>query len=192
MRELTLAAARVLTGLLAGVYAAFLLAVMPALHSQPDDVFIAVMNRMNVVIVNPVFMVLFLGAPFVTAVLLRWHRDAITISAVLAAVLAVVVTGAVEVPLNDALANGGSRDAYETRWIVWHVLRTLVACASFGLLVLPRTESTTRGMGDVDVRLDDPPHSPTPPPAWREPHMRPLPGHRRDGDVDGAAVRRDQ
>lgn len=191
MRELTLVAARVLTGLLAGVYAAFLLAVMPALHSQPDDVFIAVMNRINVVIVNPVFMVLFLGAPIVTAVLLRWDRDAITISAVVAAVLAVVITGAVELPLNDALADGGSRDAFETPWIVWHVLRTLVACASFGLLVLPRTESTTRELGRAPATSTTR-HSPTPPQAWPERHMRPLPGHRRDGDVDGAAVRRDQ
>ncbi|MFD2080823.1 Uncharacterized membrane protein [Actinopolymorpha cephalotaxi] len=139
MAELVLAVGRVLTGLLAGVYLAFLLAVMPALHSQPDDVFVKVMNRINVVIVNPIFMVLFLGAPIVTAVLLRWHRDVLTVSAVVAAVLAVVVTVAANIPLNNALADGGARAAFETPWITWHVVRTVLACASFGLLVLPRT-----------------------------------------------------
>ncbi len=138
MPEIFLAVSRVLTGLLAGVYLAFLLAVMPALHSQPDDIFIKAMNRINVVIVNPAFMVLFLGAPIVTAVLLRWNRDAITVAAVVTAVLAVVVTVAANIPLNNALANGGSRAAFETPWIAWHVVRTLLTCASFGLLAFPR------------------------------------------------------
>ena len=138
MPEFVLATGRFLSGLLAGVYMAFLVAVMPARHSQPDHVFRVGMNQIHGGIVNPAFMVLFLGAPAVTAVMLRWRRDALTIAAVVTAVLAVVITGAVELPLNDALANGGSRDAYETPWIIWHVLRTLVACASFFLLIVLR------------------------------------------------------
>ncbi|MGW0227208.1 anthrone oxygenase family protein [Actinopolymorpha singaporensis] len=138
MPEIILVVSRVLAGLLAGVYLAFLLAVMPALHSQPDDVFIKVMNRINVVIVNPIFVVLFLGAPIVTAVLVRWHRDAVTVLAIVTAVLAVVITVVANIPLNHALANGGSRTAFEKPWIAWHVVRTLLTCASFGLLALPR------------------------------------------------------
>jgi uncharacterized membrane protein len=138
MPETVLVVSRMLAGLLAGVYLAFLLAVMPALHSQPDDIFVKVMNRINVVIVNPIFMVLFLGTPIVTAVLLRWNRDAVTVAAVVTAVLAVVVTVAVNIPLNNALANGGPRAAFETPWIAWHVVRTLLTCASLGLLALPR------------------------------------------------------
>ena len=54
--DVILAGGQVLNGLLAGIYLAFVVAVMPALHSLPDDIFVTVMNRISVVIVNPVFL----------------------------------------------------------------------------------------------------------------------------------------
>ena len=134
MDELVVVTGRVLTGLLAGIYLAFLVAVMPALHGQSDDVFVAVMNRINVVIVNPAFLFLFLGAPLVTAALLWWQRGPLVIAAVALAFVAVAITVGANVPLNDALAAGGSRQDFETPWLVWHALRTAVAIACFGLL----------------------------------------------------------
>ncbi|GAA3810507.1 DUF1772 domain-containing protein [Nocardioides panacisoli] len=134
MDEFVLVSARILNGLLAGIYAAFLLAVMPALHSQTDEVFAEVMNRINVVIVNPPFLVLFLGAPLAAAVLLRWDHGALGITAAGCAVAALVVTFAANLPLNDALADGVSRSDFEVPWIVWHCLRTATAVAAFGLL----------------------------------------------------------
>ena len=48
--------------------------------------------------------------------------------------MAVAITVGANVPLNDALAAGGSRQDFETPWLVWHALRTAVAIACFGLL----------------------------------------------------------
>ena len=137
MDDVVLALGRVLNGLLAGTYVAFLVAVMPALHDQPDDVFVKVMNRINVVIVNPVFLLLFLGAPALAAATLFWHRNPVVVGALVAAVLAVLITVVANVPLNDALAATGDREAFETPWLVWHSIRTVVATAAFVLLCLP-------------------------------------------------------
>lgn len=129
-----LTAGRIVTGLLAGVYVAFLVAVMPALHDQSDAVFVAVMNRINVAIVNPAFLSLFLGAPLLAAAALWWQRGPLAIAAVVLAVAAVAITVAANVPLNDALAAGGSRQDFEIPWLVWHALRTAAAVSCFGLL----------------------------------------------------------
>ncbi|MBO9524425.1 MAG: DUF1772 domain-containing protein [Nocardioidaceae bacterium] len=136
MDELVLDAGRILNGLLAGVYVAFLVAVMPALHALPDDVFAKVMNRINEVIVNPAFLLLFLGAPVLAAVLLAWNRGPLAVAAALCALAALVITFAANLPLNDALAAGGSREDYETPWLVWHSLRTATATGAFVLLAV--------------------------------------------------------
>lgn len=136
MEEIALIAARILNGLLAGVYVAFLVAVMPALHGLPDEVFTRVMNRINEVIVNPAFLLLFLGGPVVAAALLAWHRSPVAIIAAVCAVAALVITFAANIPLNDALASGGSRDDYETPWLIWHSVRTAAVTGAFALLAL--------------------------------------------------------
>ena len=131
MDDLVVGAASSLAGLLAGVHFAFLVAFMPALHDMDDDTFTRVMVRVCEVIVNPVFMAVFLGAPFLTALLLVWQRTPLTIVAAILGLLALVITFAVHLPLNDALADGGTRQAFETPWLTWHVIRTLTATASF-------------------------------------------------------------
>jgi len=108
MSEVVLTGARLLNGVTAGIYIAFLVAFMPALHGQPDDVYARVMNRLNVVIVNPVFLAFFLGAPLLALILLGWHRSPLSVTAACLAVAAVVITFAANLPLNDALANGGA------------------------------------------------------------------------------------
>lgn len=139
MDDVLLAGGRVLNGLLAGTYVAFLVAVMPALHGLPDDTFVIVMNRINVVILNPGFLTLFLGAPALALVLAALRRDPLTLAAALAAAIAVIVTIALNVPLNNALADGGSRSAYEAPWLLWHWVRTVAATAAFAFLCLART-----------------------------------------------------
>lgn len=140
MDDVVLGVGRVLNGLLAGVYVAFLVAVMPALHGVPDDVFVRVMNRINVVIVNPFFLAIFLGAPVVAAATVWWHRNPVAVGALVAAVAAVLITAAANVPLNDALAAHGDRGAFDTPWLVWHAIRTASALAAFVLLCLPAVE----------------------------------------------------
>jgi uncharacterized membrane protein len=139
MDDVLLTGGQALNGLLAGIYVAFVLAVMPALHGLPDDTFLRVMNRINVVIVNPAFLTLFLGAPVLAVTLAAVRRDPLTIGAAVAAVSAVVTTIAVNVPLNDALADGGTRETYEEPWVLWHYFRTGAAIVAFILLCIPTT-----------------------------------------------------
>jgi uncharacterized membrane protein len=139
MDDVLLTGGQALNGLLAGIYVAFAVAVMPALHSLPDDTFLPVMNRINIVIVNPAFLTLFLGAPVFAVTLAAVGRDPLTIGAAVAAVSAVVTTIAVNVPLNDALADGATRETYEKRWVLWHQFRTGAAIVAFILLCTPTT-----------------------------------------------------
>ena len=145
MSEVVLTGARLLNGVTAGIYIAFLVAFMPALHGQPDDVYARVMNRLNVVIVNPVFLAFFLGAPLLALVLLGWHRTPISVSAAVLAVAAVVITFAANLPLNDALADGGAVSSFEKPWLIFHTLRTLTATGAFVLLSLPGTVTRISG-----------------------------------------------
>lgn len=145
MSEVVLTGARLLNGVTAGIYIAFLVAFMPALHGQPDDVYARVMNRLNVVIVNPVFLAFFLGAPLLALILLGWHRSPLPITAAGLAVAAVVITFAANLPLNDALANGGTVSSFEKPWLIFHTLRTLTATGAFVLLSLPGTATRISG-----------------------------------------------
>jgi uncharacterized membrane protein len=139
MDDVLLTSGQALSGLLAGTYVAFVVAVMPALRGVSDDTFVRVMNRINGVIVNPAFLTLFLGAPVLAVIQVVVRRDPLTIAAAVAAVIAVAITMSVNVPLNDALADGGTRDTYEAPWVLWHYVRTAAAIAAFTLLCVPPT-----------------------------------------------------
>src|SRR4051794_25685750 len=128
LRTPVLLAATVASGLQAGTYYAWASGVMPGLARTDDRTFVATMNHVNVAIVNPIFMMTFLGAPALAAVAVATSAPSARAWAVAGLVLAigtVVVTGAANVPLNDALAAGGSRADFETVWVRWNVLRTV-------------------------------------------------------------------
>jgi uncharacterized membrane protein len=135
MPDYALLAGRAMSGLLAGLFFAYAVSVMPALRQVDDDTFVTVMNRINVVIVNPVFLTVFLGAPVVCAVLLVWERGAWAVAAAVLAVVTLVVTFAFNIPLNNALADGGARAAFEDPWVRWHVVRTVTSIACFACLL---------------------------------------------------------
>jgi uncharacterized membrane protein len=136
MSEYVLLAGRTLSGLLAGLYFAYAVSVMPALRSMDDATFTTVMNRINVVIVNPVFLTVFLGAPAFAVALLAWDRSPWAIAGAALAVVTLLVTVVFNIPLNNALAAGGERDAFETPWVLWNVVRTITGTA--GLVCLLR------------------------------------------------------
>lgn len=130
MSEYVLLVGRCVSGLLAGVFLAYAVSVMPALRTMDDHVFVTVMNRINVVIVNPVFLLVFLGAPVLAAGLLVWDRSPWAIAGAVLAVLTLVISFAMNIPLNNALSDGGTREAFENPWTVWNIARTLTATAS--------------------------------------------------------------
>lgn len=140
------AVAAVLGGLLAGLYAAFAVAVMPGLRRVDDRTFRSAMVQVNRAIQNPLFFVMFLGAPVAAvaaAVSGRAGDEAAWLGA--AAILAVAGTGLTvgyHVPRNDALDTAdpddpvSARAAFEGPWTRGHLVRTALHIASFALLVL--------------------------------------------------------
>ncbi|MFF3855134.1 DUF1772 domain-containing protein [Micromonospora sp. NPDC002575] len=150
-QHVSLIAATITTGLMAGLFAAFAYAVMPALKAAEDRTFVDTMQRINVTIVNGWFMLGFLGAPVsaTLSALLAWHGDGRPalpwIIGGLALYLAMfLITIAINVPLNDKLAAAGDpghiadlaavRVHFESRWVTWNIVRALCSTAAFGCL----------------------------------------------------------
>lgn len=144
----TLVAATITTGLMAGLFAAFSYAVMPGLAKAGDLAFVDGMQRINVAILNGWFGVCFGGAlvfPIVAALLHRGRPALPWIAAgLIFYVLTLVVTMAVNVPLNNRLLAAGDparigdlaavREQFEAAWVRWNVVRTVLCTAGFGCL----------------------------------------------------------
>lgn len=138
-----LVAGTVTTGLIAGLFAAFSYAVMPGLAGTDDATFVSSMQRINVAILNPVFGLCFGGALVLTALAVLLGRDRAGAGWIVAGlvlyVAVLVVTFAVNVPLNDRLdaATGdpaAARAVFETSWVAWNHVRSLLCTAAFGCL----------------------------------------------------------
>ena len=138
-------------GLTAGVMLAFSVAVMPALTIRPASDGGATMQHINVSIVSPIFLTIFLGSALAagtaaTAALVSGSetRVAVTAGALLYIGGCVLVTMSVNVPLNDTLAAVDPSSAtgaevwsnYLTRWTLWNHARTAAAVAACVLLTV--------------------------------------------------------
>jgi uncharacterized membrane protein len=139
-----LVAALVAAGLIAGLFYAYACSVMPGLARGDDKTFVEAMRGINVAIINPVFMLTFLGAPLLAGVAVFLNLGSRSLPWVIAGFVCLVamllITGALNIPLNNALENGGDdyaavRARFETAWVRWNVLRTLASTAGFGCLV---------------------------------------------------------
>jgi uncharacterized membrane protein len=139
-------------GLVAGLYFFSAIAVMPALTAADDRTLVDAMQQMIDKIENPAFFLAFLGAPALAAVALVQARSSgqARIAGWIVAALAlytvmVVITFAVNIPLNDDLEQAGDparieniaevRDDFVTPWVAWDIVRTLVTTAAFGALI---------------------------------------------------------
>ena len=144
MSTVVLVAALVAAGLIAGLFYAYACSVLPGLARGDDKTFVEGMRGINVAIINPVFMLTFLGAPLLAGVAVFLHFGSPSLPWVIAGFVLlagmVLLTGAVHIPLNNALDRGGDdyaavRAAFETTWVRWNILRALVSTAGFGCLV---------------------------------------------------------
>jgi uncharacterized membrane protein len=139
-------------GLVAGIFYAFSSFVMKALARLPAGQGIAAMQSINIVVINPWFLGVFLGTA-VACVLLAilaiftWHRPGaplLLIGSLLYLVGTILVTMMCNVPRNDALAavDLASPDAaslwagYLTSWTTWNHVRTAAALAAAGALTI--------------------------------------------------------
>src|SRR5262249_34286345 len=117
----------------------------------PPDQGIAAMNSINITVINPWFMTVFLGTPIVCAILfvialLKWSEPgaAIILAASLIYVVgSLVVTLAFNVPLNNELARvtsaAGEGGALWTRylsdWTFWNSVRTAAPLLAMVLFI---------------------------------------------------------
>ncbi|KPC68810.1 anthrone oxygenase family protein [Streptomyces albus] len=155
MRELQGAAllgAVLLTGLSAGLYYGFAVAVLPGLRRAGDRTFVEGMQRINVAILNGWFLLLFAGSLLLilgAGALRLWGGGGTgTLPWIVAAAVlylaVLVITMKYNVPLNDALDAGGLpgsaegmarlRAEFEDAWVRWNIVRTVCNTAAFGCL----------------------------------------------------------
>ena len=141
-----LLAGTVTSGLMAGLFATFSHAVLPGLGKTDDATFVQSMQRINVAILNGWFGISFGGALVFTAIAAGLHLGRanrsvlpwIVAGLVLYAVV-LVITFAVNVPLNDRLNAAttdfaAAREAFERGWVRWNIIRSVLSTAAFGCL----------------------------------------------------------
>ncbi|MBD2449041.1 DUF1772 domain-containing protein [Nostoc sp. FACHB-152] len=139
-------------GLMAGVFFAFSNFVMKALERIEPSQGITAMQSINITVINPLFMTVFLGTGAVCVfilvfLLLGWHRTS-TIYLLIGCLLYLVgtlgVTIVFNVPLNEALAlvQPDSTDGvklwanYLKDWTFWNHIRAAAALAASALFTL--------------------------------------------------------
>ncbi|MFJ9697318.1 DUF1772 domain-containing protein [Kitasatospora sp. NPDC101183] len=138
-------------GLMAGLFFAFDVSVMPGLAAGDDRTYVTAMQHINRSIENGVFGLVFVGA-FVATGVAAWlqrkaghRRVALWAGAATALyVLALVVTMGVNVPLNNDLAAAGDpagihdlaavREKFAGTWVATNMLRTALCTAGLGAL----------------------------------------------------------
>ncbi len=147
VRTVSLLAAVVTAGLMAGLFAAFAYAVMPGLRRSGDRSFVEVMQNINVAIVNPLFMTLFMGglAVAIVAVVVNWRATDPAVRwwalvGLIGYVLMFLITSGANVPLNDQLAAAGDfaalgdpaavRADFENSWVAWNIARAVAGVGS--------------------------------------------------------------
>jgi uncharacterized membrane protein len=140
------------SGLIAGVFFAFSTFVMKALARRPAAEALAAMQAINVAVINPLFLGVFLGTAVVcvAAVVVAWMSwwkpgGAYTVAgAALYLVGTFLVTMVCNVPLNNSLAAVAPSDpdaakkwsAYVRRWTAWNHVRTAAAALAMGSFAL--------------------------------------------------------
>lgn len=140
------------SGRIAGTFFAFSAFVTAALARLPAEQGVAAMQSINLVVINPVFLGVFLGTGLLSDVLavgagLAW-RDAsaawIVAGAVVYLVGCLLVTMVSNVPLNNALSRMTAASPavaqywpeYVTRWTTWNHVRTAAALAATSCFML--------------------------------------------------------
>lgn len=148
LRSPVLLTASLACGLQAGTYYTWASGVMPGLARVDDRTFVHAVQQMNVAIVNPVFMLSFLGAPLLAAAAIATTDGpgrSWAIAGAAFALATVVITFAGNIPLNDAIDAAGPidkirdlgavRETFESGWVRLNIARTVTATASLGCLV---------------------------------------------------------
>jgi uncharacterized membrane protein len=150
-RSGSLVAATITMGLMAGLFFAWAQGVMTGLHRSSDRTFVEALQQMNTAILNGWFALAFGGAVVLTALagvlsLRADGRGALPwiVAAFVLYLLVLVITFAVNVPLNDQLDAAGPVDRitdlaavrarFETTWVRWNIVRAVLNTAALGCM----------------------------------------------------------
>jgi uncharacterized membrane protein len=139
-------------GLIAGAFFAFSTFVMRALAQLPPSQGIAAMQSINIVVINPIFMLALFGTGLACLVLAisslaRWHNPGagyVLAGSLLYILGTDLVTILFNVPRNNALAvvNPASTEgvavwtSYLSSWTAWNHVRTIAALAATALFII--------------------------------------------------------
>ncbi|MDY0871671.1 anthrone oxygenase family protein [Dongia rigui] len=139
------------SGLIAGVFFAFSSFVMGALGRLPAAQGIAAMQSINVVVINPIFLGVFMGTALLALLVAGYALSHLSMPGMgyvaLGSVLYVIGSFAVtvfgNVPLNEALVplQPDSADAalfwprYLKDWVMWNHVRTVASLAASGAFI---------------------------------------------------------
>lgn len=140
------------SGLMAGLFFAYSNSIMPSLARVPGPQGVLVMNTINAVILNPLFLSIFMGTALlglflILAAFLGWGSVR-PLWAVLGSVAYIVgnivITMSINVPMNNALATvtPDSQAAAQLwashldRWVFWNHVRAIACTTALAAFIL--------------------------------------------------------
>lgn len=145
--------AAITMGWMTGIFQLYSHTVMPGLGRTDDRTFIGAFQAIDRAIINPLFLITFLG-PFVftgAALSLSFGSESRPllgwlIAALLLYLAAMIITFRINVPRNDAIKSAGEPDAIpdlaavraafdEALWTRWNHVRTVASTAAFACLI---------------------------------------------------------
>ena len=158
--EITTVAALIVTGLMAGLWFAWMVSVIPGTRRVDDHTYVTTMQTINRAIINPAFIVPFIGTPVVLAAagILQWQAGntrsaALLFTAAGGYVVGVLgVTGGGNVPLNNELDEvpladtaatelRSIRTGYERPWNRFHAARTVANLGVFAVALVAAVDA---------------------------------------------------
>jgi uncharacterized membrane protein len=150
LRAVSLMAATVSMGLVAGVFGLYAHTIMPGLGKTDDRTFVGAFQSIDRAIINPWF----IGGGFfgalvfaILAAIAQIGRDGLPwiAAALVLYLVAFAITIAINVPLNNGIKAAGDPDRIadlaavrerfnEARWTSWNLVRAVTSTIAFGLL----------------------------------------------------------
>jgi uncharacterized membrane protein len=150
LRAVSLMAATVSMGLVAGVFGLYAHTIMPGLGKTDDRTFVGAFQSIDRAIINPWF----IGGGFfgalvfgIVAAIVQIGRDGLPwiAAALVLYLVAFAITIAINVPLNNGIKASGDPDRIadlaavrarfnEARWTSWNLVRAVASTIAFGLL----------------------------------------------------------
>ncbi len=153
METLLIFIATILVALLAGIFLAYSISVIPALRRAGDQEYVRTMQNINIVIQNPVFFLVFMGPVLLLPIIsflaydpsnnLRFY--ALVGASTLYILGSFFMTVLGNVPLNERLARvnvsqasevAKARSMYEKPWNKLHSVRTIFSMATASILII--------------------------------------------------------